>query len=97
MKRGCWGAPVLQNRAVYSCEGKSFPETLQTDAPGPSKTFGDQNGSQELEVIRCFSLLSPSLKFCKVALTLPRNNAVGFPPFSFPAHMYVCVCVLCGH
>lgn len=51
-----------------SCKGKSFPETLQTHGLGQPKTFGDQNGSQGLEVIRCFSLLSPSLKFCEAAL-----------------------------
>lgn len=51
-----------------SCKGKSFPETLQTHGLGQPKTFGDQNGSQGLEVIRCFSLLSPSLKFCEFAL-----------------------------
>lgn len=51
-----------------SCKGKSFPETLQTHGLGQPKTFGDQNGSQGWEVIRCFSLLSPSLKFCEVAL-----------------------------
>lgn len=68
------GAALLRGRQPRcrteqrSCKGKSFPETLQTHGLGQPKTFGDQNGSQGLEVIRCFSLLSPSLKFCEVAL-----------------------------
>lgn len=68
------GAALLRGRQPRrrteqrSCKGKSFPETLQTHGLRQPKTFGDQNGSQGLEVIRCFSLLSPSLKFCEVAL-----------------------------
>lgn len=94
------GAALLRGRQPRcrteqrSCKGKSFPETLQTHGLGQPETFGDQNGSQGLEVIRCFSLLSPSLKFCEVALHCWGTMVLFFCVFSVGIKIHYAVTFL---
>lgn len=77
------GKQARCRREQRSCKGKSFPETLQTHGLGQPKTFGDQNGSQGLEVIRCFPFF-----------LLHRNSA---RLLCLAGEQWCCFCVFNGY